>query len=117
MSGAPPGPNDEATAWHAVAGALLLDVRVQPGARQGGVAGLETRDDGRTRLKLRVTAPAEGGKANAAVAALLAKALELPKGAFVLLRGETARDKTLRIEGDPEALAARLAGLLRSSGS
>jgi uncharacterized protein YggU (UPF0235/DUF167 family) len=51
------------------------------------------------------------GKANAAVIALLAKALGLPKSAVTLVAGETARLKTLAIAGDGEALAARLVAL------
>lgn len=113
MSRPPASPGDDARAWRAVAGAVLLEVRVQPGARQAALAGLETRDDGRARLKLKVTAPPEGGKANAAVVALLSDALGLPKSAFALLRGETGRDKTLRIEGDATEVAARLAALVR----
>ncbi len=114
MSGA--GPGAAATAWRESGGALLLELRVQPGARKAGLAGLETRDDGRVRLKVKVTAPPEDGKANAAVAALLAKALGLARGDVVLLRGETARDKTLRLQGDPAALAARLEALLAAPG-
>ncbi|MEX0758542.1 MAG: DUF167 domain-containing protein [Tistlia sp.] len=91
---------------------MELDLRVQPGARAAGLGRLETRDDGRTRLKVKVTAPPEDGKANAAVIALLARALRLPKRDLVLLRGETARDKTLRIEGDPATLAERLGSLV-----
>ena len=48
------------------------------------------------------------GKANAAVIALLSKALGVPKSAISLVSGETARIKTLRITGDPAALAAAL---------
>lgn len=99
-------------AWQETPAGLLLDVRVQPGARKAGIEGLVRRDDGRTRLKLKVTDPPEGGRANAAVVALLARALGLPRRDLALVRGETARDKTLALDGDPADLARRLAALL-----
>ena len=40
----------------------------------------------------------EGGKANAAVQKLLAKALGIAKSRLVLVRGATARDKVFRVE-------------------
>jgi uncharacterized protein YggU (UPF0235/DUF167 family) len=39
----------------------------------------------------------EAGKANAAVLALLAKALGVPKSALSIVRGETGRDKRVRL--------------------
>lgn len=58
-------------------------------------------------MSLRVTAPPEGGKANAAVAVVLAKALGVPKGAVRVVRGETSRHKQVEVEGvTPEELAA-----------
>jgi uncharacterized protein YggU (UPF0235/DUF167 family) len=51
------------------------------------------------------------GRANAAVAVLLGKALGIPKSAVTLVAGDTARLKTLAIAGDGAALAARLAAL------
>jgi uncharacterized protein (TIGR00251 family) len=108
----PPGPQQ---AWQETPAGLLLDLRVQPNARKAGIEGLEQRADGRTRLRLKVTAPPEDGKANAAVVALLAKALGLPKRDLALVRGETARDKTLAIDGEPGALARRLEALVARS--
>jgi len=100
------------SAWRQTPEGLLVELRVQPGARQAGIVGLETRDDGQVRLKVKVTAPPEDGKANAAVVALLAKALGVAKRDVVLLRGAGSRDKTVRVEGDPAALARRLAELV-----
>lgn len=48
-------------------------------------------------LRVEVTVVPENGKANAAVAALLATALGVPKSRLTLLRGATSRDKTFRI--------------------
>ncbi len=70
--------------------------------------GVEEIDGGEMALKGRVTAPPEGGKANAAVIALLAREWGLPKAAIELVAGAGARQKRLRVTGDPAALKARL---------
>lgn len=49
-------------------------------------------------IRVYVTAVPENGKANAAIIKLLSKALGVPKSAITLLRGETSRDKTFRID-------------------
>ena len=67
-------------------------VRVVPGA---GRTAVEADGDG---LRVRVTAQPEGGKANAAVREVLARALGLAKGRLTLIRGETSRTKTFRID-------------------
>lgn len=85
--------------------AVVLDVRVIPRAARDELAGVR---DG--RLLVRVSAPPVDGKANAAVCALLAKAAGVPKGAVTVVRGESARDKRVRIEGvtDERAMQAAL---------
>lgn len=49
---------------------------------------------------MRVTAAPEKGRANAAIEALLAKALGLPKSSVSVEKGETQRIKTVRISAD-----------------
>lgn len=62
---------------------------------------------GRPFLKVRVAAAAADGAANASLTALVAKALKRPKSAVRIASGETARLKTLEIEGlEPADLAA-----------
>jgi uncharacterized protein len=87
---------------------LRLAVRLQPGAGKAWVGAPATRADGGEALKVWVTAAPEGGKANAALIALLAKTWRLPKGAFEIVSGRTSRNKTLLVAGDPASLAARL---------
>ena len=82
-----------------------------PNASLDRIDGPETLADGTTVLRLRVRAVPEGGKANAAVILLLAKALGLPRSAVTLVAGDTARLKTVHLDGDPEDLAARVAAL------
>jgi uncharacterized protein (TIGR00251 family) len=93
---------------------LRVALRVQPGARSTRVDGAATLDDGSVVLKVRVTAPPEGGKANAALVKLLAKAWKLPKGALQVVAGEKDRRKILRVEGNPAELAPRLTAWLRT---
>ena len=90
---------------------LTLRLRVTPNAGLDRIEGFETRDDGTSVLRVRVKAVPDKGKANAAVIALLAKALGVPKSAIRVTSGETARLKTVRIEGDMAQLAEKLSNL------
>ena len=69
-----------------------LMLRVTPNA------GADTLTVGDGIVQVRVTATPEAGKANAAVLALLAKALGVPKSALSIVRGETGRDKRVRLQ-------------------
>ena len=90
---------------------MTLHLRVTPNAGADRIEGVEQRDDGTSILRLRVAAVPDRGKANAAVIALLGRALGVPKSAIVVTSGETARLKTVAIAGDGAALAARLEAL------
>ena len=60
-----------------------------------------------SELSVRVTVAPEGGKANAAVCVLVAKALGVAKSSVSVVRGDSARHKVLRIDGvDPAELQA-----------
>ena len=72
-----------------VAGRLFLDVLVVPGASREGCAGLL---DG--RLRIRVRAPPERGRANRAVADLLAARLGVRRSEIELVAGAASRRKT-----------------------
>lgn len=62
-------------------------------------------------LLVRVTAPPENGKANAAVCKLLANALGVPKSAVRVTRGDISRHKTVEAEGMEQTAAERALGL------
>jgi uncharacterized protein len=81
----------------------MLTVRVTPKASRNAIQGTMATPDG-LALKIAVTAPADKGKANAAVIALLAEAFGIAKRNIDLTAGETDRRKLLRISGDPAAL-------------
>ena len=87
---------------------LSLYLRVTPNAGRDAIEGVEIRDDGRAVLRVRVRAVPDDGKANAAVLALLAKALSVPRSSMAVTSGQTARLKTVSIAGDGPALAHRL---------
>lgn len=82
---------------------------MRPGARVTRLDGIETLADGEVVLTVRVAAPPEGGRANAALVKLLARRWKLAKSGIEVVAGATARRKRLHLHGDPEALAARLA--------
>lgn len=67
-------------------------------------------------LKAFVTAPPEDGRANDAVAALLAGALHLPKSSVVVIKGAASRNKTVRVSGNPDVIASRLAEWMKADG-
>ena len=75
-------------------------MRAQPNASKDAIEGVGAEASGRHYLKIRVRAVPEKGKANAAIEALLAGTLGLPKSAVSVEKGETQRIKTVRISGD-----------------
>lgn len=87
-----------------------LTVRVTPKGGRDAVDGWTQDEAGRPLLKLRVSAAAADGAANAAVVALVAKSLRVPKSAVRIAAGETARVKRLEIEGVGEDEVARAFG-------
>ncbi len=62
----------------------------------------------RCMLQLRITAPPEGGKANKAIIALLAKTLGVPKSSITLVSGATAHRKIFKITAWSTLLAEKL---------
>ena len=70
-----------------------------------------TEDEaGRPVLKLRVAAAASEGAANAAVVALIAKTLGIPRAAVRIGAGETSRVKRLELHGVNEHVIAAALG-------
>jgi hypothetical protein len=81
---------------------------VTPRGGRDEIDGIETLADGRSVVKVRVRAIAEGGGANRAVTELLARALGVPKARVRLLSGATSRLKQIAVDGDPAALGDAL---------
>jgi uncharacterized protein len=94
--------------WRTSTTGLSIALRVTPRGGRDGIDGIEQLSDGRSVLKVRVRAIADGGEANRAVLALLAKSLGVPKASVSLLSGATSRQKQIAVEGDPARLAEAL---------
>lgn len=84
-----------------------MRVRVAPGAVRNRIDGIFDDGEGGAFLKAAVTAPPEGGKANAALIRLLAKEWRLPKSSLVVIAGASGKRKTISIEGDTRELMNR----------
>lgn len=97
-----------------VAGGLLVRVRVTPKSTSNGVDGLARLADGTMSLQVRVTAQPDKGKANKAVIQTLARVLGLAKSQLAIASGATSRQKTVRIEGEPQSVLEALQVLARS---
>lgn len=72
-----------------------IALRVQPGARRAGVVGRLA--DG--TWKFAVTAPPEGGRANAAVVEGVAEVLGLRARQVTVVAGAASRSKTIEVAG------------------
>jgi uncharacterized protein (TIGR00251 family) len=73
---------------------IVIEVQVVPRAsreRLGPLVG--------DRLKVQITAPPVDGEANEALRALLAKRLGVPRSQVQIVRGESSRKKSVRVQG------------------
>ena len=91
-------------------GGVLLAVRLTPRAARDAVDGTGALSDGRPVALVRVRALPSEGAANAALVAVIAKRLRLPKSAVTIAAGHAARLKQVRIAGDPATLAKEIDG-------
>jgi uncharacterized protein len=82
---------------------LYLQVHAQPGAKQAALRGLHG-----DAVKVAVKEVAQDGKANAAIAAFVAKELGFSKSSVEVASGHTSRSKRLFIHGNAEEIRQRL---------
>jgi len=82
---------------------VTLTIQTTPNAPRSQIVGWMGE-----RLKVKVKAPAVEGKANAELVRFLAEYFGVRPNAVTLLRGDTARLKTVRIEGVEDADVQRL---------
>ncbi|MEK7348860.1 MAG: DUF167 domain-containing protein [Candidatus Eisenbacteria bacterium] len=80
---------------------MRFQVHVTPKSRANAVEA--TRSGGEARIRVRVTAAPEDGKANDAVVALLAERLGVPRRAVRVAGGASSRVKWIEVEGLEEA--------------
>jgi len=83
---------------------LFLNLKVIPGASKSALG--EVRE---ARLKVRIAAAPEDGKANEELRSFLAKLLGLPKRDVVIAAGEKSRQKIIRL---PVSVRGKLEGLV-----
>lgn len=102
----PPPPRS--APWEAVPEGLRVHLRVDLNAPSDDIIGIE--DD--LVLRLRIAAPPGGGQGNEALMGFLARNLDLPLSAIVLVSGEGARRKTVLVQGNPGDLISRVETLL-----
>jgi uncharacterized protein len=69
-------------------------IRLSPGAKRTELVGRHG-----TGWRARVAAPPERGKANAALEALLASLIDVPRTRVRVTAGRTARDKVVEVDG------------------
>src|SRR3954463_12597242 len=94
--------------WRYSTQGISVALRVTPRGGRDDIDGVETLANGRTVVKVRVRAIADGGEANRAVTELLAKALGVPKARVRILSGVTSRLKQVAVDGDPKILGETL---------
>ena len=86
----------------------VIAVHAQPGARRNAILGLRAG-----ALRVAVTAAPEKGKANAAIAAVLAQSLGCRASQVAILSGESSRQKRFLIAGiKPAELRERILAVL-----
>lgn len=93
----------ETSPWRRSGAGLMVRVRLTPKASRDAIEGIEESAEG-PALKARVRAVPADGEANAALVRLLAEWLDVPRGSVSLAGGQKSRIKTLKVEGDPQAL-------------
>jgi uncharacterized protein YggU (UPF0235/DUF167 family) len=85
---------------------IFVHVHVTPGSKHPGVGGRHGE-----RLVVKVRERAVDGAATEAVRHALADACRVSPRAVSLIRGAASREKTFAVEGNDEAIAAKVAEL------
>lgn len=87
---------------------VSFQLRLTPRGGRDAIDGWTKVSSDAKYLKARVRAIPEDGKANAALIALLASHLGVPKASVRIASGAASRLKRIEIAGDADALIARL---------
>lgn len=91
-------------------GSLTFPTRVVPRAKKNEITGVEEGT-----LKVRITAPPVRGQANEALVEYLAQVLGVRRQQVEIVRGQRARNKTIRIMGLSEREARNRLGNFTAS--
>ncbi len=84
-------------------GAVIVALRVQPGAKRSRIMGMHG-----DRLRVAIDAPPVDGKANKALTRWLAKELGLRRSEVTLISGQGGRDKRIRCDTERATLEQAL---------
>jgi uncharacterized protein (TIGR00251 family) len=84
---------------------VLIRVKAVPGASRDEIAGIVGNC-----LKVRVSAPPEGGRANKAICRVVATALGAKPRQVTVERGHASPEKTLRVAGCDTAAVTKALG-------
>jgi len=87
-----------------ISGGVRLFIRLQPGSSANKLDGVYEDASGQGRLKAKVTAIPEKGKANKALLKLLSKDFKIPVSLMDIISGETDRNKTLFISSEANTM-------------
>jgi uncharacterized protein len=83
---------------------VVIEVTARPGASRRGVIGVS-----RDRLVIAIHSQPDKGKANDELIEYLAREMQVPRSALLIVRGETSRRKTIRVvTHEPTKVASRL---------
>lgn len=102
--------------WTVAGNGVSVMVRLTPRGGRDAIDGVDVLADGTPVLKARVRAAPSDGEANAALVALLAKSLRVPRRDVRFTAGESARRKRLDVSGNPANLIAMLEDLVSREG-
>lgn len=87
-----------------VDGGIVFEIKVVPGSSKTGICGLLGG-----KIKIKVSAVAEKGKANKCLIEFLAKQLGIKKNAIRIISGQTNPVKKLEVQGlDMETLLKKI---------
>lgn len=90
---------------------VTIEIVARPGASRRGLVRLDPRG-----LIIALNAAPEKGKANDELIAYLARTLKVARSTIAIVRGDTSRRKTVRIEPCAAAdIASRLEALIRTA--
>lgn len=78
----------------------LIDLHIIPGSKKSEIAG-----EYNGRLKIKIKAQAEDGKANAELREFLGKFLGIAKSQVEILKGESSKQKVILLSLSPEELS------------
>jgi len=89
---------------------LCVAIRLSPRAKADRLLAIGATAEGGRAIKVSVSAPPQGGRANEALLRLLAYTWHLPRRNLSIVAGATSRNKIVNVAGDPHQLFAQLSG-------